>query len=105
ATLAAVQALVTQGFNGGDWAGNGITSSSAQNEPNGLTALGYAANSDLNASTFKGVNLTGNEILIKYTYYGDADLSGVVDLDDFNQFLFGYQNHATATQTWLNGDF
>ena len=44
-------------------------------------------------------------VLVKYTYYGDADLSGQVTLDDFGQFLNGFQNQSTVAQTWLNGDF
>jgi hypothetical protein len=49
--------------------------------------------------------LDGDDILVKYTYYGDADLSGIVDLDDFSQFLDGYQNQSTVQATWLHGDF
>jgi hypothetical protein len=35
--------------------------------------------------------LDSDDILIKYTYHGDADLTGTVDLDDFNLFLAAYQ--------------
>jgi hypothetical protein len=41
-------------------------------------------------------------VLVKYTYYGDADLSGITTLDDFTLFLNGYQ---TAGTTWVQGDF
>jgi fibronectin-binding autotransporter adhesin len=105
-TLAAVQAQITSGFNGGAWNGPGVNSSSAATEPQGRTALGYVDNAELGAGTFSGVTgLTGTEILVKYTYYGDADISGVVDLDDFSQFLDGYQHQGTVTATWLHGDF
>jgi autotransporter-associated beta strand protein len=105
-TLAVVQALITSGFNGDSWTGAGIDSSSAANEPQGRTALGYASNAELGLNTFSGVSgLDGNDILVKYTYYGDADLSGIVDLDDFSQFLDGYQHPGTVTATWLHGDF
>jgi hypothetical protein len=33
-----------------------------------------------------------NGVIVRYTYYGDADLSGDVTLDDFTQFLDGFQN-------------
>jgi hypothetical protein len=57
-------------------------------------------------SEFAGVTgLTSSDILVKYTYYGDADLSGDVTLDDFTQFLNGYQTQSPATNNWLNGDF
>jgi hypothetical protein len=105
-SFAAVQALVTQGFSGGAWNGaGGITSGAAATDPNGVTALGYADNAELGLTQFSGVTgLIGNEILVKYTYYGDADLSGVVDLDDFSQFLDGYQHQGTVTANWLHGD-
>ena len=44
------------------------------------------------------------DILVKYTYIGDANVDGQVDSDDFNQFLFGF-NGGTADEVWLNGDF
>jgi hypothetical protein len=39
---------------------------------------------------------------VKYTYYGDNDLSGATTLDDFTLFLAGYQNGGT---TWAQGDY
>jgi hypothetical protein len=66
--------------------------------------LGYGDNAELGLTTFSGVALTGPEILVKYTYYGDADLTGVVDLDDFGLFLTGYQN-GSLPRTWIYGDF
>jgi autotransporter-associated beta strand protein len=100
-TLAAVKSLIATGFNGGNWQGAGITSSSAA--ANSLTAIGFASNGVLGRSTFAGVTgLDSNDVLVKYTYYGDADLSGAVNLDDFTLFLNGYQN---AGNTWLLGDF
>jgi autotransporter-associated beta strand protein len=105
-TLAAVQAQITSGFSGGAWNGAGINSTSAATEPQGKAALGFASNAELGAADFSGVTgLDGDDILVKYTYYGDADLSGIVDLDDFSQFLDGYQNQSTIQATWLHGDF
>ena len=57
----------------------GVNSSAAATDANADTALGYGDNAELGLTTFSGVALTGPEILVKYTYYGDADLSGVVD--------------------------
>jgi hypothetical protein len=103
-TFASVQNAIRSGFNGGSWNGaGGIGSSSAAANPSGLTAVGYASNADMGLSTFAGVSgLTSTDILVKYTYYGDADLSGTVTLDDFTQFLDGLQHGGT---TWLAGDF
>jgi autotransporter-associated beta strand protein len=101
-----VRALIVSGFNGGTWDGPGINSSTAHNDANGLTAIGYADNAQYGTSNFKGVDTpNGDEILLRYTYYGDADLDGQVTLDDFSQFLNGYQAQSAATNNWLNGDF
>jgi hypothetical protein len=85
----AIRAKVVQGFNGGDWLGNGITSASAAADPKHSTALGLANDSA--------------GVLVKYTYYGDSNLSGDVSLDDFAQFLDGFDNKAAAN--WGGGDF
>jgi fibronectin-binding autotransporter adhesin len=105
-TLATVTGQIVQGYNNGDFLGAGITSSTAANDPNFLTAVGYASNLDAAFITFEGVSgLDDGDVLVKYTYYGDADLTGSVDLDDFNLFLAGYQDPANVPQTWIYGDF
>jgi hypothetical protein len=103
-TAAAVQVMLAAGFNQGHWnGGGGINSSSAGADATGLTALGCADNAILNRTVFAGVSgLDGTEILVKYTYYGDADLNGATTLDDFTLFLNGYQNSGT---TWVQGDY
>jgi autotransporter-associated beta strand protein len=104
--LATVAAQIVAGYNNGDFLGAGITSSTAANDPNFLTAIGYASNIDAAYTTFEGVSgLDDGDMLVKYTYYGDADLTGSVDLDDFNLFLAGYQDPSNVPQTWIYGDF
>jgi hypothetical protein len=105
-TLVSIRNLIKSGYNNGDWQGGGIASSFAAADPGGLTALGYATSGELDVSTFSGVGgLDANDVLVKYTYYGDADLNGAVDLDDFNLFLAGYQSSGSAVPSWLLGDF
>jgi hypothetical protein len=100
-TLAQVRAAIASGYAGGAWNGPGINSSTAAGQT--LYAVGFAPNSTLNKSSFKGVtSVNASDILVKYTYYGDADLTGDVTLDDFTLFLNGYQNAGT---TWVQGDF
>jgi hypothetical protein len=103
-SLAAIASAVATGFHGGDWQGvGGITSSAAASNAAGVTALGYGSNATLGKTAFAGVTgLAASDVLINYTYCGDADLSGAVTLDDFTLFLNGYQN---ASNTWLSGDF
>jgi hypothetical protein len=86
------------GFNNGNWNGAGITSSSAAGDTRHLTALGYRTG----GIAFDGVNTSASDVLIKYTYYGDADLNGVVDGADYHQIDMGIGLHLTG---WSNGDF
>src|SRR5678815_3572495 len=91
-------------FNAGHWNGaTGLDSSTAAANATGTTAIGYAGNNILNKTAFKGVSpLNATDVLVTYTYYGDADLGGTVTLDDFTLFLGGYQN---GGNTWFKGDF
>jgi autotransporter-associated beta strand protein len=102
-TVSQVQALLATGAAGGAWNGPGINSSAAAGDATHLKAIGVASNGVLNKTTFKGVSpLAATDVLLKYTYYGDADLSGAATLDDFTLFLIGYQN---SGNTWVLGDF
>jgi autotransporter-associated beta strand protein len=101
---ATLYAKTVSGFNGSAWDGVGINSSAAATEPDGRTVIAIANNADLGFSEFAGVTgLTGNEILFKYTYYGDANLDGNVGAEDFSAFLQGFTGAEPAS--WLTGDF
>jgi hypothetical protein len=41
-------------------------------------------------------------VLIKYTWSGDADLTGVVELADYNRLAF---NFGESGRIWSDGDF
>ncbi len=107
----AVQTLISQGFNAGSWTGNGIRSSLAASTTTHLTALGTLLNNNGSGvgiygsgaalGTFDGINPAVNDVLIKYTYFGDANLDGQVDGSDYTKIDAGF-GHATG---WLNGDF
>ncbi len=104
-SLAAVQSLVGTGYSTGHWNGvGGIDSAQAAADPIGVHTLGVASAAVLNpggGGSFDGVTLAGNEILVKYTVYGDHDLNGRTTLDDFSLFLNGYQ---TGGHDWVAGD-
>ena len=101
--FATILGYVATGYNAAAWDGFGLNTSSALTIPSGLGALGIADNSILAAPTFFGVSTPGsNEALIRFTYYGDADLNGLVDATDYaftDAGFFGAGNH------WLLGDF
>jgi uncharacterized protein YjbI with pentapeptide repeats len=86
--------------------GNGITSSVAEADGDRLRyAVGIVQNSyfgDALYSTFDGVPVNTTDVLIKFTYFGDADLSGTVDDTDYFAINTGFLNDLSG---WLNGDF
>jgi autotransporter-associated beta strand protein len=114
-TLAAVWPLVAGGFHaaaGGYWNGSGIVSSTAA--ANTLTALAVIVNNNGSGGaifsttpgnpngSFDNQNTSSSDILIKYTYYGDANLDGRVSSSDYSRIDNGYLSHLTG---WYNGDF
>jgi alpha-L-arabinofuranosidase len=102
-SLAAVSAELASGYDAaaeGTWNGSGISSSAASATTPHLTALGVMLNSSL--SLFDGQSVTSTDVLVKYTYYGDANLDGKVDGSDYARIDNGYLTHATG---WNNGDF
>jgi hypothetical protein len=100
--LSSVAAALKNGFNAGSgyWNGtNGIASSAAASDPTHLTTLGYMQSQ---GGSFDGVSTTTSDVLVKYTYYGDANLDGSVDGADYQQIDAGFGLHLTG---WQNGDF
>jgi hypothetical protein len=91
--------LIT-GYDGGAWDGPELASSTAA--ANHRTALGYADNGVLHYATFDGQGVNSNDILIKYTYYGDANLDGKVDVADLKLLA---QHWNTSNGAWTSGDF
>jgi hypothetical protein len=103
--LAALSGLLASGLNNGSWNGSGIASSAAASDATYRTALGILLN---NAGAFGAANLfdgyapSSSDVLIKYTYYGDANLDGQVDGSDYTLIDNGFNNQLTG---WQNGDF
>jgi hypothetical protein len=97
-----VEPLLISGYNGGQWNGSGIRSSLADAS---TRALGIALASDLFTSfpaTFAGQTVSASAVLIRYTFYGDANLSGHVNLVDFNRLA---SNFGQSSRRWVHGDF
>jgi len=123
-TLQTVTDQVTQGYNigGPAWQGSeGITSSAAASNSSHLTAVGVISNdvgggqlfgSGTPLGLFDGINPGLNDILVKYTYYGDANLDGKVDGSDYSLIDNTYANESfidgiafNPISGWYNGDF
>jgi autotransporter-associated beta strand protein len=105
------------GYGSGSWNGtSGIASTAASADSTHLTAIGVIQNSaNGNASgtalytTFGGIHAVDTDVLVKYTYYGDATLSGTVNGTDYSRIDTAYLNNLmpgkTALTGWFNGDF
>jgi hypothetical protein len=103
--LAAVTALLKSGYNeagGGNWSGPGIQSSAAASNTTHLTALGAIQASS--AGTYDGAAVAAGDVIVRYTYYGDANLDGKVDGSDYSLIDAGYASHGKLSG-WSNGDF
>jgi hypothetical protein len=98
--LSTVSADLSQAYDGGAWNKPGLTSSIAKTS-SGVTALGYGEASTLGLSTFDGLTLGGNAVLVKYTLVGDTNLDGTVNFNDFSIL----QNNFSTPGNWTSGDF
>jgi hypothetical protein len=93
---------------GGAWDGVGLTSAAARPPESGSsdTALGELTGANYasyNGSTsFDGFAYSSGDVLVKYTYNGDAQLTGDVNFDDYVRTDVGFNTGATG---WVNGDF
>ncbi len=114
ANLATVTSEVAQGYDltrGANWQGSGgITSTTAAADTNHLTALGVIQNNQSGAplygssTPFDTFSPLPGDTLVKYTYFGDANLDGKVDGSDYSLIDAGYASHGTLTG-WYYGDF
>ncbi len=99
-----IAAYLATGFNQGNWDGAGLASSAAHDDAKSAARrLGYADNNDLHLAEFDETPVSANSVLIKYTYYGDANLDGKVDATDFQMLLDGLVT--TNASSWSLGDF
>ena len=96
--------LVAAGYHGGDFLGafGIITTESAATGGNTLTNIGIAKNSDLGYATFAGQSVNSTDVIVMYTYGGDANLDGAITGDDYFQIDSGFPAGARG---WFNGDF
>lgn len=116
--LATLTAQIKSGFNltGALWTGAGITSSTAATDSSSATAVGIILNNNggggtiystwpVGADSGGAVAVTNTDVLMKYTYYGDANLSGVVDnTSDYSLWASGFTSGGSLGG-WLYGDF
>jgi hypothetical protein len=101
--------LIASSRNGGGWDGAGILSSRARGSNDYTTlALGEAGDvlslSGHQTANWNGQTVDSSTVLVKYTYGGDANLDGQINIDDYSNID---SSAAVGGQLkgWFNGDF
>src|SRR4029077_17016795 len=91
------------------WDGSpGIVTSQSDATGGNLTSIGVARASDVRPNTatetanWAGLAITGTDTLVMYTYGGDANLDGKINIDDYVRIDSGFAAHLRG---WTNGDF
>ena len=106
-SLGSIVGEISQGFKAGGaaWTGDGLISSLAAGSSN--TGLGVELNSTGTTAlmtTFDSQTVGSADVLVKYTYFGDADLSGTITAADYQLIDNGFNNGGTPNG-WMSGDF
>jgi hypothetical protein len=103
-----IAAQIRAARNNGAWNGQGLTSYAARDNAAHNTTLGVLSGAEFKSAnggagaTFDGFSVADADVLVKYTYYGDADFNGKVNFDDYVKTDNGFNNHLTG---WFNGDY
>jgi hypothetical protein len=118
-SLSTITGYVATGYNltgGANWSGPGINSAVAAASSTHLLAIGVIQNNQgtsgqpIYSSTnlFDGAAPQSSDVLVKLTYFGDANLDGKVDGSDYSLIDNGYatdKSNPGALSGWYNGDF
>jgi hypothetical protein len=105
--LASVEQWIASGRNGATWNGSGITSSTAAASGK-LYTVAVAEASDVLAlsqgqtAMFQGQRVDDTAILVRFTYAGDANLDGKINIDDYGRIDSSF---ASGPINYSHGDF
>jgi hypothetical protein len=97
-----IRQRLLSGYAGGAWDGAGIITTSGTG--NGL-GIGYAEASaifEAFPASFSGQLVDDSSVLLRFTRFGDANLNGAVNLQDFNRLA---ANFGASNAVWSQGDF
>jgi autotransporter-associated beta strand protein len=99
--------VIQSGRNGGTWDGGGVVTSMTDAQPaTALTSLGAAtaAQAGRVGQVWGGATLVAGDVLVMYTYAGDANLDGKINIDDYGR-IDGNVASSGSVFGWFNGDF
>ena len=103
-----VSGMIQSGRNNGGWGGSGIITSQTTAIAGNLTTLGVASAAQAkgigatDTAVWNGQTVTGGDTLVMYTYGGDANLDGKINVDDYGRIDFAVP---LGIAGWSNGDF
>ena len=101
-----IAGLLASGCDGGKWDGGGIVSSSTDG---GSMSVSVAEASQVlgikpgQTALFHAETVDATAVIVMYTYGGDANLDGKVNVDDYGRIDFNVALPGVAG--WINGDF
>jgi hypothetical protein len=100
-----VSGMIQSGHNGGAWDGATGLITSMPDAAAGLTSLGVALAGDVGrtGTTYGAATLAASDVVVKYTWAGDANLDGFITGDDYSAIDFGIL--VPDAWGWWNGDF
>jgi hypothetical protein len=107
-TYDGIQGLVQSGRHGGAWDGDGLVTSSAG--ASNRTTLGVASAAEVTGistgqtTTWQGQTVSATDTLVMYTYGGDANLDGKINIDDYG-LIDSHVGQSGTAFGWHNGDF
>ncbi|HYO07841.1 MAG TPA: autotransporter-associated beta strand repeat-containing protein [Tepidisphaeraceae bacterium] len=96
-----ISGMIQDGRAGGAWTGSGIVTTESA-ATTGKTGIGIATAAQAGVSTFAGQGVIASDVLLMYTYLGDADLNGKINGDDYFRLD---SSLSSGVASWFNGDF
>jgi hypothetical protein len=96
-----ITGLIVSGRNGGTWNGSGIVSSVASDVFTTL-AVATADQAGFAGGSWSGQPVAATDTLVMFTYGGDANLDGKLNVDDYGRID---TNIGLGTRGYYNGDF
>jgi hypothetical protein len=97
-----VTAMIAGAYAFGAWSGNGLTTTMPDAQA-GLTTLAVASADQLGIDTFGGMSVAPSNVLVMYTYAGDANLDGTIDGGDYG--IIDNFIQVPSASGYANGDF